>query len=59
MSTSLDSYSTMSMDDGSSRGHSRQKVLETLNDHLSAAEKESVLGVPAAANIADLKLFAR
>ncbi|XP_072044345.1 GATOR1 complex protein NPRL3-like isoform X1 [Amphiura filiformis] len=59
MSTSLDSYSTMSMDDGPARGHSRQKILESLGNHLSSSEKASVMVVPAAANLADLKLFAR
>ena len=51
----------MSMDDVTMRGHtlSKSKIYETLNDHLTAAERASVLAVPSASNLGDLKLFAR
>ena len=58
LSTSLDSYSTLSLDiEG--HAHSRQKSLDMLKESLSETERHYVMNIPAAKKPDDLKLFAR
>ena len=58
LSTSLDSYSTLSLDN-EGHSHSRQKVMDTLKENLTEAERQCVMNVPAAKKPEDLRLFAR
>ncbi|XP_038069233.1 GATOR complex protein NPRL3-like [Patiria miniata] len=58
LSTSLDSYSTLSLDN-EGHGHSRQKFMDMLKENLTEAERQCVMNVPAAKKPEDLKLFAR
>ncbi|XP_033631245.1 GATOR complex protein NPRL3-like [Asterias rubens] len=58
LSTSLDSYSTLSLDN-EGHSHSRQKVMDMLKENLNETERHCVMNVPAARNPEDLKLFAR